>query len=106
MQVDAFLNEHEVFDYSAADFEQDRETLRELRMRKLGPEPVLSTVVIADTSFKMSGAKLLGVYQHSDNSVAGQSAMALGRFPGNSTNVANQIVRRSRDATFWQVKAS
>jgi hypothetical protein len=29
MQVDAFLNEHEVFDYSAADFEQDCETLRE-----------------------------------------------------------------------------
>ena len=29
MQVDAFLKEHEVFDYSAADFEQDRETLRE-----------------------------------------------------------------------------
>ena len=34
MQVDAFLKEHEVFDYSAADFEQDRETLRELRMRE------------------------------------------------------------------------
>ena len=26
MQVDAFLKEHEIFDYSAADFEQDRET--------------------------------------------------------------------------------
>ena len=37
MQVDAFLNEHEVFDYSAADFEQDCETLRELRMRKVRP---------------------------------------------------------------------
>ena len=33
MQVDAFLKEHEIFDYSAADFEQDRETLRELRAR-------------------------------------------------------------------------
>ena len=33
MQVDAFLKEHEIYDYSAADFEQDRETLRELRMR-------------------------------------------------------------------------
>jgi hypothetical protein len=32
MQLDAFLKEHEVFDYSAADFEQDRETLREIRM--------------------------------------------------------------------------
>jgi hypothetical protein len=32
-QVDAFLKEHEIFDYSASDFEQDRETLRELRMR-------------------------------------------------------------------------
>ncbi len=29
MQVDALLKEHEIFDYSAADFEQDRETLRE-----------------------------------------------------------------------------
>jgi hypothetical protein len=34
MQVDAFLKEHEIFDYSVADFEQDRETLRELRMRE------------------------------------------------------------------------
>ena len=34
MEVDGFLKEHEIVDYSAADFEQDRETLRELRMRK------------------------------------------------------------------------
>jgi hypothetical protein len=33
MQVDAFLKEHEVFDFTAADFEQDRETLRQLRER-------------------------------------------------------------------------
>ena len=26
MQVDAFLKEHAIFDYSAADFEQDRES--------------------------------------------------------------------------------
>jgi hypothetical protein len=32
----------------AADFELGRETLRELRTRELGPEPVLSMVVIAD----------------------------------------------------------
>jgi hypothetical protein len=37
MQVDALLKEHEIFDYSAADFEQDRETLRELRMREARP---------------------------------------------------------------------
>ena len=37
MQVDAFLKEHEIFDYSAADFQQDRETLRELRMREVRP---------------------------------------------------------------------
>ena len=37
MQVDALLKEHEIFDYSAADFEQDRETLRELRMREGRP---------------------------------------------------------------------
>jgi hypothetical protein len=32
MQVDAFLREHEIFDYSAADFERDRETLRQFRV--------------------------------------------------------------------------
>ena len=32
MQVDAFLKEHEIYDYTAADFEQDRETLRQLRL--------------------------------------------------------------------------
>jgi hypothetical protein len=37
MQVDAFLKEHEIYDYSAADFEQDRETLRQLRMREAQP---------------------------------------------------------------------
>jgi Uncharacterised protein family (UPF0175) len=37
MEVDALLKEHEIFDYSAADFEQDRETLRELRMREARP---------------------------------------------------------------------
>lgn len=34
MQVDAFLKEHEVYDFTAADFEQDRETLRELRTKE------------------------------------------------------------------------
>ena len=34
MHVDAFLKEHEIFDYSAADFEQDRETLRQLRVKE------------------------------------------------------------------------
>ncbi len=37
MQVDAFLKAHEIYDYSVADFEQDRETLRELRMREAQP---------------------------------------------------------------------
>jgi uncharacterized protein UPF0175 len=37
MELDAFLKEHEIFDYSAVDFEQDRETLRGLRMRELRP---------------------------------------------------------------------
>jgi hypothetical protein len=37
MQVDAFLKEHEIYDYSVADFEQDRETLRELRIREVQP---------------------------------------------------------------------
>jgi len=35
MQVDAFLKEHEVYDFTAADFEQDRETLRQLRVREV-----------------------------------------------------------------------
>jgi len=34
MHVDAFLKEHEVYDFTAADFEQDRETLRQLRARE------------------------------------------------------------------------
>ena len=31
MQVDEFLKDHEVYDYTAADFDQDRETLRQFR---------------------------------------------------------------------------
>lgn len=34
MQVDAFLKEHEVYDFTVAAFEQDRETLRQLHMRE------------------------------------------------------------------------
>jgi hypothetical protein len=34
MQVEAFLKEHEVYDFTAADFERDRETLRQLRVRE------------------------------------------------------------------------
>ena len=34
MQVDAFLKEHDVYDLTLADFEQDRETLRQLRARE------------------------------------------------------------------------
>ena len=34
MQVDAFLKDHEVYDFTAADFEQDRETLRQLQVRE------------------------------------------------------------------------
>jgi hypothetical protein len=34
MQVDAFLKEHEIYDYTAEDFEQDQETLRQLRVRE------------------------------------------------------------------------
>jgi len=31
MQVDAFLKEHEAYDFTVADFEQDCETLRQVR---------------------------------------------------------------------------
>ena len=34
MQLDAFLKETEVYDFTAADFEQDCETLRQLRKRE------------------------------------------------------------------------
>ena len=34
MQTDAFLKEHEVFDFSADDFERDREALRSMRARE------------------------------------------------------------------------
>ena len=37
MQVDAFLKEHAICDYTAADFERDRETLRQLRMSEAHP---------------------------------------------------------------------
>src|ERR1700684_870541 len=37
MQVDAFLKEHEICDYTAADFEQDRKTLRRLRLSETQP---------------------------------------------------------------------
>jgi uncharacterized protein UPF0175 len=37
MQVDAFLKEHEIYDYTVADFEQDRETLRQLRVTENQP---------------------------------------------------------------------
>ena len=33
-RVDTFLKEHGVFDFTAADFEQDRETLRQLRAKE------------------------------------------------------------------------
>ena len=37
MQVDALLKEHEIFDYSATDFELDHQTFLELRMREAQP---------------------------------------------------------------------
>lgn len=33
MEVDQFLKHHEVFDYTVADFEKDRETLRKLQLK-------------------------------------------------------------------------
>jgi len=35
MEAEAFLNEHEVYDLTAADFEQDCGTLRQLRTREI-----------------------------------------------------------------------
>ena len=45
VQVDAFLKDHEVYDFTAADFEQDRDTLRQVRARELSIEsaPVCSS---------------------------------------------------------------
>lgn len=34
MQVDAFLTEHEIYDFTTADFERDRKTLRQLRAKE------------------------------------------------------------------------
>ena len=34
MQVNDFLKEHEVYDFTAAEFEQDRATLRQVRVRE------------------------------------------------------------------------
>jgi len=38
MQVDNFLKEHEVYDFTVADFTQDRETLRQVWTRELSFE--------------------------------------------------------------------
>jgi hypothetical protein len=35
MQLDAFLKKHEVYDFTLADFNQDRETLRQIRARAI-----------------------------------------------------------------------
>lgn len=37
MQVDEFLKEHEIYEFTLADFEHDRESLRQLRERKIQP---------------------------------------------------------------------
>src|SRR5450432_4880198 len=51
MQVDAFLKEHGVYDFTAADIEHDRETVRQLRARESRHLSRLSTwVVVADPS--------------------------------------------------------
>ena len=34
IQLDAFLKNHEIYDYTVSDFENDRETLRQLRVRE------------------------------------------------------------------------
>jgi hypothetical protein len=34
MQVDEFLKEHEIYEFTLADFEHDRESLRQLRERE------------------------------------------------------------------------
>jgi Uncharacterised protein family (UPF0175) len=34
IQLDSFLKEHEIYDYTASDFEHDREILRQLRIRE------------------------------------------------------------------------
>ena len=39
IQLDAFLKDHKIYDYTALDFEHDREILRQLRM---STEPTLS----------------------------------------------------------------
>jgi len=56
MQADAFLKEHEVYDFTVADFEQDREALLQLRATGLSTEPALDVVVVTDrpliTSFR------------------------------------------------------
>jgi hypothetical protein len=34
IQLDTFLKDHEIYDYTSSDFEHDREVLRQLRMRE------------------------------------------------------------------------
>ena len=43
MQVDEFLKEHEVYDLTAADFEQDRATVVAFGLERLWAEPMLDS---------------------------------------------------------------
>ena len=51
MQVDAFLKEHDVYDFTAEDFERDRETLRQLRARE---GPVVTLTALGSRSTRLS----------------------------------------------------
>jgi hypothetical protein len=44
MQADAFLKEHDVYDLTAADFEWDRETPRQLRTGRLSTETMVFSI--------------------------------------------------------------
>jgi hypothetical protein len=50
MQVDAFSKEHEVYDFTAADFERIAKRFVSSARERLSAEPALEMDVVADTS--------------------------------------------------------
>ncbi len=78
------MKEYEVYDLTAADFEQDRDTLRQVRARELSIE---SAPVCSSWRSKMP-PRLIG---HPCRSLAGDRTS-----PGKTVNMGGRLVRLSK----------
>ena len=83
MQVDDFLKEHEVYDFTVGDFKQDCETLRQVRARELSIESALCVV--------RDEAKSNPV----DRPSSADHWLVIGILPGKTANVGGRLVRLS-----------